>query len=91
MCLGARSVYIDDVPGIKLTLDSKLPPWSLYNEPDLYDRVFGEREFDEEVSDPCSNSICLQCLKTQLSSASIRSTALVISRVSAYNPFVGYR
>ncbi|CAL8471064.1 g10606 [Coccomyxa elongata] len=45
----AGSIYVDAVPGSQPTQELKLSPWSLYDEPELYDRIFGERDFDEEV------------------------------------------
>lgn len=62
LCAGARSICVDAVPSSQPTQDSKLSPWSLYDEPELYDRAFGEREFDEEVSDPCLKFSVLHCL-----------------------------
>lgn len=50
MCAVARCIYAD-TPGSQPPEAPELPLWSLYDEPKLYDRVFGERDFSEEVSD----------------------------------------
>ncbi len=67
MSARAGSIYVDAVPGSQPTQELKLSPWSLYDKPELYDRVFGEREFDEEVSNPCLILCFLHSLKTPLS------------------------